>query len=513
MNRLVTAERVRGGPPDSNSILIADGRVSEIGEVANLRRPGIAETAYPHATIVPGLVDSHFHPVGYTASVFRLNVDGSTDHADLVERIRTYSSDLDPAEPIIGTRLNEEAMAEQSLPDRHLLDAALSDRPLLVYRYDGHVAVANTTALAAGGVTGDTKPPSGGAIEVDAAGNPTGVLKETAIDLVAEALGGRASNLRAPELLSVLGDLRSMGLTRLGAMASLGRGLFCGGGRELELLCEVSADLPLRLDVFVIADNPADLEHGANLISDARSSRLRFAGVKIFADGSFGGRTAAMDTPFDDRATRGIDRLEPTRDLPLARAALDMGAAVAVHAIGDRANATVLDFHTTLLDEGADPGRLRIEHASVLRSDDFERMADLGVTASVQPAFLSSEFGWVESILGPERLRRTYAFRSMLDAGIPLAGGSDCPVEPPGPLAGMAAARHRHGLNREQRLSGEESLDLFSSSAARALGVSGGLQPHGAADFTVLADDPVTVAPEALPTIAVEATWIDGQPT
>ncbi len=513
MERLIVADSVR--TPKGligDAVHVRHGRIAAVGTTDDLRRPGLSEDRYPGCVIVPGLVDAHFHPTGYTASVTRLNVEDAWDHGDLADRIRRYAADRDPSLPIIGTRLNEVSMAEATLPDRHLLDSALDDRPVLLYRYDGHVAVANTAALEAGNVGFETANSPGGRIERDDSGRPTGVLKETAIDLVADVLGGRAADLRPDEMLATLHDLRSMGLTRLGAIASLGQGLFCGGARELELLCEIGADSPLYLDVLVIADDRQELEAAAERIADTRSNRLRFLGVKIFADGSFGGRTAAMDDPFSDQDTVGVMRLDVERHRDLARAALEMGGSVAIHAIGDRANGEVLDLFEELIELGAEPGRLRVEHASVLREEDFERMSRLGVIASVQPAFIGSEHDWVESILGPERLRRTYAFRSMLDAGIHLAGGSDCPVEPPAPLAGIEAARHRFGMVPGESLTGVEALDLFTAGAARALRADPPLAIESPANLTILDADPVDSPADLVVTTRVVSTWIDGEP-
>lgn len=514
MERLVRADAIRHpqGHAD-DALLIRDGKVAAIGPASDLARPDLPEDAYPGCVVLPGLMDAHFHPVGYTASVTRLNVEGARDHADLVDRIRGYALERDPSLPIVGTRLNEVTMSEGRLPDRRLLDEAVSDRPLLLYRYDGHVAISNTAGLRTGHVTGSTPIPPGGAIEVDVHGQPTGVLKETAIDLVAQELGGRSSDLTPEEVLAALHDLRSMGLTRLGAIASPGRGLFCGGDRELELLCELGDDLPLYLDVLVIADDAAELEAAARLIDERGGHRLSFLGVKIFADGSFGGRTALMDEPFRDRPTTGVDRLDQRRHEDLARAALAMGGSVAIHAIGDRANANVLDLYRRMRHDGlGDDGRLRIEHASVLRVSDIERMAELGVTASIQPAFLGSEHDWIATILGTERLNRTYAFRTMLAAGVALAGGSDCPVEPPSPLAGIAAARHRYGVVESEGLTAGQALDLFTSGAAHALRAPRPLDIGSPANLTVLEDDPMTTSPGSLPSLRIADTWVDGRP-
>ncbi len=513
MDRLLIADSLRTGEGvRDDSVLISDGRIAATGPADELRRPGLAEDRYPGTTILPGLIDAHFHPVGYTASVVRLNVEKAASHVDLVDSIRSYATNLPPAQPVIGTRLNEQSMEETQLPDRQLLDEADAERPLLLYRYDGHVAIANTAALALAGVDAATLDPNGGRIERDSSGVPTGILKETAIDLVADELGGRAADLTAAEVLATLQDLRSMGLTRLGAIASLGQGLFCGGARELDVLCDIGRDLPLYLDVLIITDDPAELEAAADRIRSVGTPRLNFLGVKIFGDGSFGGRTAAMSEPFADRDTIGVDRLDPAVHGDVAQSALDMGGMVAVHAIGDRANANVLDLYERLLDRGADPAKLRIEHVSVLLDSDFDRMASLGVTASVQPAFLGSEHDWLDTILTPDQIRRTYAFNTMQSAGIRMAGGSDCPVEPPPPLSGMAAAIHRYGHSQTERLSFDAALTLFTVGAASALASDQPLEAGAPANLTIVEGDPATADPALLASTEVVATWIDGEP-
>jgi hypothetical protein len=196
----------------------------------------------------------------------------------------------------------------------------------------------------------------------------------------------------------------------------------------------------------------------------------------------------------------------------MAWAALRLGGRVAIHAIGDAANGRVLDVMERLIDEGADPAMLRIEHASVLTDDDLARFGRLGITAVVQPAFLASEADWLETRVGPERLSRTYAFRSLRDAGVPLAGSSDCPVEPPHPLWGMAAARDRCGLVPEQALPAGAAHDLFTSGAAAAIGESRSLEPGSAADLVVIDGDPIRLAADGLRDARVVATYVDGSP-
>jgi predicted amidohydrolase YtcJ len=187
-----------------------------------------------------------------------------------------------------------------------------------------------------------------------------------------------------------------------------------------------------------------------------------------------------------------------------------MGGRVAIHAIGDRANGGILDLMQRLIATGADPTMLRVEHASVLTQTDIERFGQLGVTASVQPAFIASETEWLEKRLGPERIRRTYPFKSLAEVGAPLAGGSDSPVEPPHPLLGMAAARDRLGLIPEEALTAGQALSLFTTDAARACGIDATLDAGAPADLTVLDTDPIEGTPEELRSAVIVATWTAG---
>ncbi len=506
---LVTAGRVRTASGIvGDAVEVIDGRVAGVGARQHLLKPGSVEVAYPGATIVPGLGDAHFHPLGYTASLTRLNLHSATSVAGVVEAVRGAASSLPHGSPVIGARLDDHRLAEGRLPTRHDLDAV--DRPVLLFRVCGHVAVANTSALEVAGLDPLTPDPPGGHIDRDTDGRPTGVLRETAIPLVAETIGTRTSDLTPDEVVTALSGLHSLGLTRLGAMASAGKGLWADGPSELGTLLRAGPDIPLAIDVHVIATEPDDLDRAAAAVAGAGTPLLRFAGVKIFADGSFGGHTAAMRRPYSDEPTTGTLRLDD-RAPGLARRALRLGGKVAIHAIGDLAVEKVLDLMADLIDGGADPLDLRVEHASVMLDEDRARMADLGVIASMQPAFVTSETTWLERRLGPERLPFTYAHRSMLEAGIRVAGGSDCPVEQPSPLWGMASARDRAGITPDEELSAEQALGLFTDGVAAALGEPPPLSPGSPAHLTVLDHDPVETTPSRLSTLGVKAVWIGGR--
>ncbi|MDX1690017.1 MAG: amidohydrolase [Acidimicrobiia bacterium] len=508
---MVTADAALGpsGTRLGDAILVDGGRVAAVGSAEVLATRADRIDRHPGAVIVPGLRDAHLHPIGHAASLHRPSLKDAASLAEIADVLGEAAARQPADTAVVGMRLDDESLAEGRLPDRHLLDGVAGDRPVVAVRYCGHVSVANTAALEIAGIGPDTPDPPGGTIDRDDGGRPTGVLRETAAEMVSTAVRSLAPPVTASHLVDASMGLASLGLTGLGAMVATSPGCWAGAMSELDALLEAAPDLPLDTAVFVITDTPGGLEEARSRI-DAAGGRLRFGGWKAFSDGSLGGHTAAMHEPFTDRDTTGTDRLDPAWALEMARTALRLDGRVAIHAIGDRANGRVLDLMERLLAEGADPARLRIEHASVLTETDIRRFGRLGITAVVQPAFLVSEADWLGRRLGSQRLGRTYAFRSLLDAGTPLAGSSDSPVEPPHPLWGMAAARDRAGVVPREGLTADEALTMFTAGSAAAIGSEAGLRPGDAADLTVLSADPLTTDPAGLRAAVARAVYVGG---
>jgi predicted amidohydrolase YtcJ len=404
--------------------------------------------------------DHHFHPLGYAALVTGLELMDAPDLSEVLRRVAEFADRVEG--PVIGQRLNDEGLAEARLPTRDDLDDVTGARPALIYRYCGHVAVANSAALSLAGIDAETADPQGGSFDRDAVGRPNGVLRETAIQAVSSAVAPEVTGPPDSAILRALGDLRRMGIGSVTGIVSVGEPIWCGVRDELDALCRLAPALPVDVDVLVIASDPHQLAEAAEKIRQTQG-RLRFLGWKEFADGSFGGHTAAMHEPFADRPdTSGTDRLDEEHAKTMARASMMLGGSVAIHAIGDRANDRVLDVYEGLIDMGADPERLRVEHASLLTGAAIERMARLGVTASVQPAFLASEGDWLGKRLGEERMRRVYPFRSLVEAGVNVIGGSDAPVELPDPATGIGAAIDRPGFDPSESLTPDQAQALFA---------------------------------------------------
>ncbi len=507
---LLVAEAVRtarGIPGDA--ILIDRGKVVAVGDRRALIEPGLAVEEYPGAFLLPGLRDAHMHPVPYAASLTGTSLRGVADIREFLDTLADAASTLPPDAPLIALRLDDGTLAEHRLPTRDDLDRAVSDRPVLVHRYCGHVAIANTAALRHAGLTASTPDPGDGSIDRDADGEPTGVLRETAIDLVSTRLDASA-NLSEEALVDALTGLAGVGITSIGAILGLGDGPWASLGDEVSAITAIADRLPISVHGFVIAHSVDALTDAARRL-DVGSDRLRWLGYKGFADGSLGGHTAAMHAPFNDLPDEtGTMRLD-AMDRKLAEAAMRMGGMVALHAIGDRANGAVIDLYEELISDGAAPRRLRIEHASVLDRSDIDRIARLGVIVSVQPAFIGSESSWIVDRVGPDRIVSTYPFASLDHAGVPLCGGSDSPVESPDPWVGMALARDRAGVMLEEGLLPNRALSLFTDGAALALGEPVPLSKGSPADIIAVDRDPVAVTPSDLRDTRVLETWVRGE--
>ena len=507
-DRVVTSEGELG-----DALVVSGGKVAEIGRLDELRRRGYPEESHPGATIIPGLRDAHFHPVAYTTALHRLTLKKAKDIDEVIRLTKSSAAELPAGQALIASRLDDENLAERRLPTRHDLDHADPSRPMLLHRYCGHIAVANTAALKLAGIGPDIPDPPGGSFDRDEDGRPNGILRETAVAAVGRAVGRRTRGIEPDQLLDSLLGLARLGLTSIGAMVSLGMDPWCGVAQELDLLIGIADELPLKVGVMVIADAPDEISAAADRLRGIDNPRLRFLGFKAFGDGSLGGHTAAMRRPYADQPGElGTLRLDHEWAVELARRSIDEGGTVALHAIGDLANEKVLDVFERLIDEGSDPGRMRVEHASVLTDEDITRFVELGVTASVQPAFIASETGWLEKRVGADRLPLTYPFATLERAGIPLAGGSDCPVEPPDPVWGMASARDRAGIVPEESLSPESALDLFTGGAARVLAEPTPLGEGSPADFVVLDTNPLAASANDLRRADVVSVWIDGRP-
>lgn len=450
------------------------------------------------ATLLPGLIDVHGHVQRYGAGLARVDLRGVQSEALAAARLQQFlDSGLRDGDGWVGGfGWNQVLWPDSSFPHRATLDAVESNLPVALYRVDGHAVWVNSAALAEAGINRETPDPEGGQILRDADGEPTGVLIDNAMRAILQARGEPGLQALETDLERGLTSLASVGLTAVqdaGISAKVHqayRNLYAKGR------------LPIRAHAMLQVLDPANdaqLEEGPYRTSDGF---LSVRSVKISADGALGSRGAALIEDYSDQpGHKGLMLLSQTELTHHMQRSADAGFQVNVHAIGDAANARVLDiFELVNTDLAARALRHRVEHAQILRGEDLARFKRLGVIASIQPTHATSDKNMAGARLGEARLKGAYAWATLLESGAQMAGGSDFPVEPPNPLYGLHAAVTRMDRNGdplggwlpEQKLSREQSLSLFTEYAAYAMHEErrlGKLLPGYAADFVLLEKD------------------------
>jgi predicted amidohydrolase YtcJ len=510
---VVVAKRIRTGDPARpfvEALAMLGGRILKLGtrsEALDAAGAGAIVDELPGATVVPGLIDAHGHVLSLGQSLSVVQLGDATSEADAVARAKAAGTEAHRGEWLIGRGWNQNNWPGQQFPSRAALDAAFPTTPVFLSRVDGHAIWVNSAALAKAGITTDTRDPAGGRIVRDGRGEPTGVLVDNAEDLI--TLPAPTPEQHALWLKTAIETLARVGLTGVHD-AGMDLATF-----ELLQRWDAAGALPIRIYAMADgqgADRQTFLERGPY-----RGRHLVMRAVKLLADGALGSRGAALFEPYaDDPKQTGLLLMEKSELQSRADAFAQRGFQVAVHAIGDRANAEVLDVLSSL-----PKGRHRVEHAQVLRADDLHRFAAAEIVASYQPTHATSDMPWAAARVGEERLKFAYAWRSMLDSGAHVAFGSDFPVERPDPLLGLYAARTRQdgkgqppgGWHPEQRVSGEEALAGFTAGAAWAEfseSHRGTLKEGFDADFVALSVDPVEDPPAALLTAKVLVTVVDG---
>ncbi len=512
--RVYTLDAAR---PLAEAFAVAGGRFVRVGAEAE------AQAAFPEAprldagggAVFPGFIDAHVHLMDLGISLLEADLTGAASLAEALDRLEAYARRLPPGAWLLGRGWDQNDWPGAAFPTRADLDARLPGRRVWLRRTDSHAGWAGTAALRAAGIDPDEPPPDppGGRLLRDAAGRASGVLIDAALPLVDAALPPRADAQLDEALALALAEARRYGLTGvheagadLGAIRRFRRA--ADEGRLTTRIYAMIDGLGPTLDAFC-ADGPLlDPEH-----------RVVVRAVKFFIDGALGSRGAALLEPYaDEPGCCGLTLMPPAAFGAAVRRAVDCGFQVNTHAIGDRGVRLVLDAYA------AAPGeRCRIEHAQVVHPADLPRFRALGVVASVQPTHATSDMGWAEQRLGPERIGRAYAWRSLAETGVPLALGSDFPIEAVNPLLGFYAAVTRQdaggappgGWRPQERLTRAQALHGFTLGAAYAAFAErdlGSIEPGKLADFVLLSADIMTIpAPEILGA-HVLATYLSGKP-
>jgi len=521
---LVSARIWTGDPaqPEATALAVRAGRIVSLGSDPETRRllgPKTVVVEGRGRRVVPGFIDCHTHMSMGGFNLLGVDLRHTKDPADFTRRLAAFAKTRPPRLWMTDGAWDHQVWANPILPTRAMLDPATGDRPACLSRTDGHMMVCNTVALKLANVTRATKDPPGGVVVKDAAGEPTGVLKDAAMDLVGAVRPPRTPEEVREALVTALRHAAENGVTSVQDLP--------GDARDLDVLEKLRDEGKLTVRVSY-RPSLSEWEKARDRRAAMKNGDwLRVGGVKGYMDGSLGSGTALFFQPYaDDPATSGVYASEaiPLEKLEARVAGADAaGLPVEVHAIGDRANSEILDvFERVAKKNGPRDRRFRIEHAQHLRREDIPRFAKLGVIASMQPYHAIDDGRWAEKRIGLERCRTTYAFRSLLDAGATVVFGSDWDVAPISPLAGIDAAvnrrtldgRHPDGWIPVQKISVDEALRAYTTRAAFAgfeESEKGSLAPGRLADFVVLSGDPLSVPPKELDRIHVEATVVGGR--
>ena len=463
--------------------------------------------------ITPGFIDAHVHFLtgGFRLSSVQLRNARSPD--EFIARIRQFAETIAPGTWITGGDWDHTNWGGE-LPTRHWIDSVTAAHPVWLNRLDGHMALANTAALEAAGITWDVKEIEGGEIVRDAEGKLTGIFKDNAMSLVEQVVPEPSVQLEDRAMEAAMQYVAEQGVTSVhnvsGYMEVFER--FRDGNH---LKTRIYAGMPI-----------SQWETLAEKVKkEGRGDKwLRIGSLKGFMDGSLGSHTAAFFEPFKNAPQdSGLLVTEPEQMYAWAKAADSAGLHVMIHAIGDRANSLLLDIYEKVTAEnGERDRRFRIEHAQHIAPKDIARFAQLKVIASMQPYHTIDDGRWAEEVIGGERAKTTYAFRDLLDTGATIAFGSDWFVAPPTPLEGIYAAVTRRTLDGEhpegwvpaQKITVEEALHAYTKAAAYASfeeDIKGTLEPGKLADFVILDQNLFNIPPETIREVKVVMTVIGGE--
>lgn len=463
--------------------------------------------------VTPGLVDAHTHFHFFALSFRRVSLHDIDSLDECLRRIEKFAKTLGPREWITGEGYAPDRFRKKIEPDRYMLDKVSGGRPACLFSKDQHSSWANSKALQLAGITKMSKDPNGGKIERDANGEPTGILREGPAQSLVYDLIPDPNKKTIDQCHKLAFDYAwKKGVTGVHSVDS---------PLAFDYYLDMAARKKLHFRIhYYMGAGAIDTLFERHLKLGYGDDFFQLRGVKLFSDGSLGSQTALCFNKYlGSKNNYGIEALSTSQMAKIIKKAARLGLPCAIHAIGDKAVCNVIDAieQSPALPIGA---RHRIEHLQQIRRKDIPRLKRLGIVASMQPSHCPSDIDIVRKYWGKQGAN-AYIFRTLIDKGIPLAFGSDCPIEPLDPLAGIAAAvrRARKGKRDvfypEQRITAAEALYNFTAGPAYAVGAEqqlGYLLPGYLADFVILEDDPTRVAPSNIYDIPVLATFVDGRP-
>lgn len=518
---------VSGGPiytvsdtqKPTRAFAFEDGTIVGVGSPTELRNKFAIdkEINLQGSTVIPGIIDAHGHLLNLGQSLLQVDLVGTQNKQEIVDRLTDFARDLPKEQWLLGRGWDQNDWPVQELPNAADLDQAFPERPVWIDRVDGHAGWGNSAAMkfSSKDLSGKWQI-DGGEIVRDNKGQPTGIFIDNAEMLIRQAIPPASEAQLRIALERAMQKTASVGITSMHD---------AGTSKQVwDILKQLNQQQEMKVRVYAMADGSNEMldylcKNGAIIDSNAM---LTARSVKLYSDGALGSRGAALLAPYSDSpAQSGLLLTEPKTLTEYAERAADCGLQVNIHAIGDKGNRVTLDA-LEAASKADNPGRHRVEHSQVIEASDFQRFKDLGLIASVQPTHATSDMYWAEDRVGAERIKGAYAWQTFVKLGIPLALGSDFPVERPAPLPGFHAAITRQdakswpaeGWYPEQSLTREQALYGFTKGAAYAAfqeALLGSLEVGKKADFVILNQDIMAIPEASILSTEIVATYVNGK--
>ena len=509
--------------PTAQAVAVLGDRIVAVGSNEDVEAWRGARTRTVDASgklLLPGFNDSHVHFVDGGLSLDRVQLNDASSAAEFARRIGEQAGKTPKGEWVTSGDWDETKWTPAAMPTKELIDPLTPDTPVFVSRYDGHMALANSVTLRLAGITAQTPDPPGGVIVHDAQGNPTGALKDAAMDYVYKIAPPLSHDARLRAVKRALAHAASLGVTSVQHMNP--------EYADIAVYSELLERGELTTRIYAAPLIPGvDDQVKIGVRHAFGSPLLRIGALKAYADGSLGSSTAYFFEPFSNQpVNRGLlsDEMHPIslmRDRMMKADAA--GLQICTHAIGDQGISIILDLYSEVVKaHGESDRRFRIEHAQHMAAKDFDRFAQLHVIASMQPYHAIDDGRWAEERIGRDRASRTYAFRTFLNHGVRLAFGTDWNVAPLNPMLGLYAAvtratldgRNPSGWFPEQKLTIGEAVEAYTMGSAYAEfqeKEKGSITPGKLADMVLLSDDIFTIDPVKIRDVKIMTTWMGGK--
>lgn len=515
---------VNESQPYAEAVIVEANKIIFVGTTREARKQIDASTEVIDLAgklMLPGFNDSHLHFTSGGQYLLGINLRPALSKEEFVEIIQSYilKRSLPVSTWITGGRWDHELWPDKSLPTKELIDDFTKETPVFVSRIDGHVGLANSKALELAGITKDTPDPEGGLIEHNPeTGEPTGILKDNAMDLVFKVIPPTSLDENVEAVLRALEEARKLGITSVHDITQ---------PDEFEAYKKILSDGLLTCRIYSIwpIDRYEDIVR-AGVTAGNEDGLIKRGGLKGYADGSLGASTAWFFEPYFQNPSNTGLAIDIVTNGKLEKWATDADRnrlQICTHAIGDRANSFMLDLYEKIKSINSPWGRrFRIEHAQHLRKEDIKRFVEIGVIASVQPYHCIDDGVWAEKRIGPERIKTTHAYKSLINSGAVVAFGTDWPVAPLNPLLGIYAAVTRQtvdgknpdGWIPEEKISVEDAIRCYTINSAFASyeeKIKGSVEVGKLADFVVLSEDILSIDPVKIKDVVVEMTVFDGE--